>query len=108
MAAVCFILPDGRHLTCVGECPGSVAFARLAGDYGFGYDPLFIPTDCGVGKTGRRPNTEGRIHLACLCLGIGRKRGHYLGGLERISANFDGIVYGQHRKKCECRHQQQP
>ena len=62
VAAVCFILPDGRHLTCVGECPGSVAFARLAGDYGFGYDPLFIPTDCGVGKTGRRPNTEGRSY----------------------------------------------
>ena len=62
VAAVCFILPDGRHLTCVGECPGSVAFARLAGDYGFGYDPLFIPADCGVGKTGRRPNTEGRSY----------------------------------------------
>ena len=40
---VCFILPTGRHLTCRGECPGKVAFARLAGDYGFGYDPLFIP-----------------------------------------------------------------
>ena len=62
VAAVCFILPDGRHLTCVGECPGSVAFARLAGDYGFGYDPLFIPAECGVGKTGRRPNTEGRSY----------------------------------------------
>ncbi len=42
VAAVCFILPDGRHLTCVGECPGSA--------------------DCGVGKTGRRPNTEGRSY----------------------------------------------
>ena len=62
VAAVCFILPDGQHLTCVGECPGSVAFARLAGDYGFGYDPLFIPAECGVGKTGRRPNTEGRSY----------------------------------------------
>ena len=62
VAAVCFILPDGRHLTCVGECPGSVAFARLAGDYGFGYDPLFIPADCGVGKTDKRPNTENRSY----------------------------------------------
>ena len=43
MAAVCFILPTGQHLTCRGECPGRVAFERLAGDYGFGYDPLFIP-----------------------------------------------------------------
>ena len=42
VAAVCFILPTGRHLTCRGECPGKVAFARLAGDYGFGYDPLFL------------------------------------------------------------------
>ena len=43
VSAVCFILPDGRHLTCMGECPGSIAFTRLCGDYGFGYDPLFIP-----------------------------------------------------------------
>mgnify|MGYP000761479496 CR=1 FL=1 len=62
VAAVCFILPTGRHLTCRGECPGKVAFARLAGDYGFGYDPLFIPTDCGVGKHDKRPNTEGRSY----------------------------------------------
>ena len=62
VAAVCFILPEGRHLTCVGECPGRVAFERLAGDYGFGYDPLFIPDECGVGKTGKRPNTEGRSY----------------------------------------------
>lgn len=50
VSAVCFILPDGRHLTCMGECPGSIAFTRLCGDYGFGYDPLFIPADCGVGN----------------------------------------------------------
>ena len=62
VSAVCFILPDGRHLTCLGECPGRVAFERLAGDYGFGYDPLFIPAECGVGKTGKRPNTEGRSY----------------------------------------------
>ena len=58
VSAVCFILPDGKHLTCMGECPGKVAFERLAGDYGFGYDPLFIPDECGVGKTGKRPNTQ--------------------------------------------------
>ena len=45
VSAVCFILPDGRHLTCMGECPGSIAFTRLCGDYGFGYDPLFIPDE---------------------------------------------------------------
>ena len=62
VSAVCFILPDGRHLTCMGECPGNIAFERLCGDYGFGYDPLFIPTDCGVGKHDKRPNTEGRSY----------------------------------------------
>ena len=53
---------SGQHLTCRGECPGKVAFARLAGDYGFGYDPLFIPDECGVGKAEKRPNTEGRSY----------------------------------------------
>ena len=62
VSAVCFILPDGRHLTCMGECPGSIAFTRLCGDYGFGYDPLFIPADCGVGKMDKRPNTENRSY----------------------------------------------
>ena len=62
VSAVCFILPDGRHLTCMGECPGSIAFERLNGDYGFGYDPLFIPADCGVGKRDKRPNTEHRSY----------------------------------------------
>ena len=62
VAAVCFILPTGQHLTCRGECPGRVAFERLAGNYGFGYDPLFIPDECGVGKTDKRPNSEGRSY----------------------------------------------
>ena len=35
---------------------------REAGHEGFGYDPLFIPTDCGVGKHDKRPNTEGRSY----------------------------------------------
>ena len=61
VAAVCFILPEGRHLTCVGECPGRVAFERLAEDYGFGYDPLFIPDAYGT-PDGCRPNTEGRSY----------------------------------------------
>ena len=35
---------------------------REAGHEGFGYDPLFIPADCGVGKTDKRPNTENRSY----------------------------------------------
>ena len=58
VSAVCLWLPDGRHLTALGECPGRIAFARLAGDHGFGYDPLFIPAERGT-PGGKRPNTEG-------------------------------------------------
>ena len=45
VSAVCLMMPDGRHLTCMGECLGSIAFERLPGDYGFGYDPLFVPDE---------------------------------------------------------------
>ena len=38
VSAVCFILPDGKHLPCMGECPGTIAFERLTGDYGFGFN----------------------------------------------------------------------
>ena len=59
VSAVCLMLPGGASLTCMGECPGRVAFERLPGDYGFGYDPLFIPDERGVAGGGKRPNTEG-------------------------------------------------
>ena len=58
VSAVCFRMPDGRTLTCMGECPGQVAMDRQPGDYGFGYDPLFIPDERGVPGGGKRPNTE--------------------------------------------------
>ena len=58
VSAVCFRMPDGRTLTCMGECPGQVAFDRQPGDYGFGYDPLFIPDERGTADGGKRPNTE--------------------------------------------------
>ena len=61
VSAVCFILPDGRHLTCMGECPGRIAFTLQNGDYGFGYDPLFIPDEYGA-PDGKRPNTERRSY----------------------------------------------
>lgn len=62
VSAVCFMLPSGRSLTCMGECPGRVAFGRIPGSYGFGYDPLFVPDECGVPGGGKRPNTEGRSY----------------------------------------------
>ena len=62
VSAVCFMLPNGQALTCMGSCPGHIAAGLQNGDYGFGYDPLFIPADCGVGKTDKRPNTENRSY----------------------------------------------
>ena len=62
VSAVCLMLPDGRQLTCLGECPGRVAASRLPGSYGFGYDPLFIPDECGLPGGGKRANAEGRSY----------------------------------------------
>ena len=36
-SAICAWLPDGRHFTCEGQCPGRIAFSP-AGENGFGYD----------------------------------------------------------------------
>ena len=62
VSAVCLRMPDGRSLLCMGECPGSIAFARIPGDYGFGYDPLFVPDRCGLPDGTTRPNAEGRSY----------------------------------------------
>ena len=57
---------DGRYAIAqeiveTGEMPG-VLLHEPHGEHGFGYDPLFIPADCGVGKTDKRPNTEKRSY----------------------------------------------
>ncbi len=62
VSVVCMQLPDGRSLLCTGECPGSIAEKALPGDYGFGYDPLFIPSQCGLSDGTTRPNTELRSY----------------------------------------------
>ena len=61
VSAVCFMLPDGRALEVEGECPGCIAFTLQNGDYGFGYDPLFIPDEYGA-PDGKHPNTEHRSY----------------------------------------------
>ena len=60
VSAVCVCLPDGAHEVYLGECPGSIGFDER-GTNGFGYDPLFIPTDVGAGAA-CVPNTEGRTY----------------------------------------------
>lgn len=62
VSAVCLMLPGGAQLTCMGECPGRIAASRLPGGYGFGYDPLFVPEECGLPGGGTRPNAEGRSY----------------------------------------------
>ena len=59
--AIACAFPGGDELTAEGRCDGAIAFAPM-GTAGFGYDPVFIPTDCGVGKHDKRPNTEGRSY----------------------------------------------
>ena len=62
VSAVCFMLPNGQELTCLGSCPGHIAAGLQNGDYGFGYDPLFIPDACGLANGATRPNTENRSY----------------------------------------------
>ena len=61
VCAIACVLADGETLTVRGECEGTL-LRENHGAGGFGYDPLFIPDECGVGKTGKRPNTEGRSY----------------------------------------------
>ncbi len=58
VSAVCFILPNGKYFTSMGECAGMVATERKLGDYGFGYDPLFVPFERGLPEGGKAENTE--------------------------------------------------
>lgn len=58
VSAVCFILPNGKYFTSMGECAGMVATERKLGNYGFGYDPLFIPFERGLAEGGKVENTE--------------------------------------------------
>ena len=39
-----FIDDDGTETVATGVCEGAIGFAP-AGDGGFGYDPLFLPSD---------------------------------------------------------------
>lgn len=91
VSAVCLMLPGGASLTCMGECPGRVAFQRLPGDYGFGYDPLFIPDERGVEGGGKRPNTEGASY-AQLTSAEKDAISHRGRALEALEAGLDAFL----------------
>jgi XTP/dITP diphosphohydrolase len=48
--------PDGRELVAEGVCEGRIAEAEV-GEYGFGFDQLFIPND-GDGRTFAQMNAD--------------------------------------------------
>lgn len=58
--AIALIINGEEHLF-EGIVEGEIATEKR-GTQGFGYDPLFIPDECGVGKTDKRPNSEGRSY----------------------------------------------
>lgn len=60
VSAVCVCLPGGAHRVYQGECPGTIGFEER-GTNGFGYDPLFIPDEVGVGDA-CVPNEERRTY----------------------------------------------
>ena len=49
VCAICCIFPDGKEITVIGECHGTIGFER-DGNAGFGYDPLFIINGKSFGK----------------------------------------------------------
>ena len=61
VSVITMIYPHGDKIVARGECQGRIIFEER-GSGGFGYDPLFIPDECGVGKAEKRPNTEGRSY----------------------------------------------
>jgi len=44
VSVMALVMPDGREFTTRGEMPGELALAA-SGPNGFGYDPIFIPTE---------------------------------------------------------------
>ena len=56
VCAICCAWPDGRTLTTRGTIEGQIAYA-IAGDHGFGYDPIFYVPELGC-TTAEIPETE--------------------------------------------------
>ena len=68
-SAVVIATPDGQTRECLGICEGRIAH-EMRGDFGFGYDPIFIVTERGKHMAELPPEEKHRIShrgrsLAC-------------------------------------------
>lgn len=63
--------PDGEVQTVRGVCPGHIAFTA-AGEEGFGYDPLFIPS--GYTRTFAQLQTEEKNRISHRALALKKAR----------------------------------
>ena len=51
------VMPDGRKVTKMGEFHGYIAHAPV-GDFGFGYDPIFIPQGSSITSAQMSPHEK--------------------------------------------------
>lgn len=60
VAVIALALTDGEIIYREGVCEGTIAF-RQTGDYGFGYDPIFMPTGYEQSMAELNPETKNSI-----------------------------------------------
>jgi XTP/dITP diphosphohydrolase len=68
-SAVVIALPEGDPIVCVGICEGRIGY-EMRGEFGFGYDPIFVLPELGKHMAELRPEEKHRIShrgksLAC-------------------------------------------
>lgn len=57
------VFPDGTELVAEGVCEGDVA-EGMRGDGGFGYDPIFVPSEAGDGRTFAEMSPEEKVTIS--------------------------------------------
>lgn len=92
VSAVCLMLPGGRQLTVLGECPGWIDFEEK-GTNGFGYDPLFVPDEVGLPGGGRAANTARRSY-AQLADAEKDAISHRGRAMEKLAQELEGFLQG--------------
>ena len=80
VSVITVVFPDGETLVARGECPGHI-IDREEGEFGFGYDPLFIPN--GYQRTFGQMNEETKNRIS--------HRAKALEEMERLLSERGGI-----------------